>query len=196
MNQVSLSRCPAIRQTRRGAFGARCSLVVALATLTGCLIEHPREIEARAPSYALPAQSVAAPAPPRGGVSYAIRNVQDGEVITGPKAVSDAFVGVDDDRGRASQRWTLLPLGGGRMFQLRVNDAGLCLADHGNGVIEENCDASRPDQHWLVIPHGGHHEIMFRDNAHCLAITSRGKLVDDECRGDPRHFWDFVVASR
>lgn len=189
MKQVSLSRCATFRSTRHGALGA---LVVALATLAGC-VEHPHGIEARAPS-ALPARSV--PAPPRAGVLYAIRNVQDGEVITGPKAVSDAFVGVDDDRGRSSQRWTLLPLRGGRTFQIRVSDVGLCLTDHGSGVSEETCDATSQDQQWLVIPHGGHHEIMFRDNAHCLSITSRGKLVDDECQGDDRHLWDFVVASR
>ncbi len=194
MNQGSLSRFVPVQVTHRRSLVTRYSLVVvALATLTGCLIEHPREVEARAPGYPIPALSVP-PAAPRGGLAYAIRNAQDGEVITGPKVVADAFVGVDDDRGRSSQRWTLLPLRGGRMFQLQVNDAGLCLTDHGNGVIEENCDASSQDQHWLVIPHGGHHEIMFRDNAHCLAITSRGKLVDDECHGEPRQLWDFVLS--
>jgi len=172
-------------------------MAVALATQTGCMIEHPREIGAHAPSNDGPrARRAALPPPPKPGVAYAIRNVGDGEVITGPKAVGDAFVGVDDDRGRTSQRWTLVPIGGGRTFQLRVTDVGFCLADHQRGVLEEACDATNQGQHWLVIPHAEHHEIMFRDNAHCLGITSRGKLIDGECRGDAGELWDFVAVSR
>lgn len=177
------------------ALATYAALLATGALLAGCIEHQTREVAAP-PGLPDAHRTVVAPPAPRAGVVYAIRNVADGEVITGPKAVGDAFVGVDDDRGRTSQRWTLLPLRGGRTFQLRVTDVGLCLADHGRGVMEEACDEGNQDQHWLLIPHAGHHEIMFRDNAHCLGITSRGKLVDNECHGDPGELWDFVATSR
>lgn len=199
MEGLSCSAPVPPRTARRAgvSFVARGAIAAALAVLTGCMMEHPREIGTHAPGEIRHSERRAAPPPPpRAGVVYSIRNVGDGEVITGPKAVADAFVGVDDDRGRTSQRWTLIPAGGGRTFQLRVTDVGLCLSDHGRGVTEEACDVTNQDQHWMVIPHAEHHEIMFRDNAHCLGTTSRGKLVDDECRGDAGQLWDFVAVSR
>lgn len=195
----SCSAAISVHAGRRAAAAltAHGLIAVALAMLTGCMIEQPHGIGAQAPSFRSPPERRAALSPPpKAGVAYAIRNVGDGEVITGPKAVGDEFVGLDDDRGRTSQRWTLVPVGGGRTFQLRVTDVGFCLADHGRGVLEEACDATNQDQHWLIIPHAEHHEIMFRDNAHCLGITSRGKLIDSECHGDAGELWDFVAVSR
>jgi hypothetical protein len=132
---------------------------------------------------------------PVAGIEYRIQNVGDGEVITGPKVADGTFVGVDDNRNRASQRFTLAAIGG-RMFQIRVMDLGHCLADHGSGIVEEPCLNTDVDQHWLIVGHEGHQEIMFRESTQCLSVSTRGKLVDAECKGQPSQLWDFVPIRR
>jgi hypothetical protein len=171
---------------------------LAMAGLAGCVIEHPAPATptvSRAETQDRRADTRRAPNPVVAGGTYAIRNVQDNEVITGPKVVSDKFVGVDDDRSRTSQLWTLLPLGG-RKYQLQVIDTLACLADHGQGVIEETCDPSQQDQAWLIVEYGGAYEVMFRDATHCLAVAGRGKLVDADCTGAPHQLWEFLPRQR
>jgi len=154
-----------------------------------CFIDHPVVED---PGYVRtrPTTNVV-----RGNSPYAVRNVLDGEVITGPKTVTEKFVGVDDDRGRPSQTWALLPLGG-RKYQLQVSDTLECLADHGHGIQEEACNSAVTDQHWLIVQYADHHEIMFRESTKCLTIAARGKLVDGECHGESHQLWDFVPRRR
>jgi hypothetical protein len=174
--------------------------VTASTLLAGCVVnqEVPRPVS---PSGHVPEPArlsnadVATSLTPVANGVYRIRNVGDSEVITGPKAAAEQWVGVDDDRGRGAQHWRLLPLGG-RKYQLQVGDALLCLADHGKGVLEQACDASDKDQHWLVVQHRGHYEILFRDSSRCLGVGGRGKLVDTDCHGTNEQLWDFLASTR
>ena len=177
------------------SFRLLCAVILG-ATSAACVIDHgPELVRVGEPGERSRSGVRAAVAVVRPNVAYSIHNVFDDEAITGPKVVNDHHVGVDDDRGRPSQTWTPLSVGG-RAYQLQVNDTRECLADHGAGVVEEPCDPLRPDQHWLIVQHAGHHEILFRDTSNCLAITARGKLVDAECHGEAHQLWDFVPRTR
>jgi hypothetical protein len=165
-------------------------MLCALSSIAGCVITPHPEYVSRKGATSREADLVV----PAAHGTYRIRSVLDGEVITGPKAAAEQYVGVDDDRGRAPQRWKLIPAGA-RKFQLQVSDVGYCLADHGSGVLEEVCNAQDRDQQWLIVQHQGHYEIMFRDSEKCLGVGGRGKLVDLECHGTVDQLWDFVPVS-